>query len=73
MADEVAILNVRIPKALAEQLEARKKRWLVPTSAFVRDCVEQVLRREAASDAKGEFSDSPNTKHPAVLITKVGN
>jgi hypothetical protein len=50
-------------------LEKRKERWLVPTAAFVRECVEQALRREAEADAKGLFSDSPNTKFPPVLFT----
>ena len=59
-------LNIQIPQSLADQLAARRKRWLVSTSAFVRFCVEQELRREAAADAKGLFSDSPNTKFPPV-------
>jgi hypothetical protein len=48
-----------VPFATAEALAKRKERWLVPTAAFVRDCVEQALLREADADARGLFSDSP--------------
>ncbi len=59
-----------VPAEIAEALTTRKKRWLVPTASFVRYCVEQELRREAAADAKGLFSDSPHTKFPPVRIVQ---
>jgi hypothetical protein len=71
MSGENAVLNVRIPKSLADRLEARKKRWSVPTSAFVRFCIEDWLRIEDRADAKGLYSDSPNTIHPPVRVEDV--
>jgi len=40
---DTTILNVRIPKSLTEALAARRDRTLVPTSAFVRQVLEQAL------------------------------
>lgn len=35
------VLNIRIPKALAEKLASRKRLTEVPTAVFVRRCLEQ--------------------------------
>lgn len=55
---------------VAQTLATRKKRWGVPTSVFVNFCVGDWLRREADADAKGLFSDSPNTKFPPITIAQ---
>jgi hypothetical protein len=55
-----------VSPAIAECLAARAKRWLVPTSAFIRYCVETELMREAATDAKGGFCGSPSTTYDAI-------
>ena len=47
---DTTILNVRIPKSLAEQLAEHKKQTLVPTSAFVRQAIERELEH---SDGRG--------------------
>jgi hypothetical protein len=41
-----SILNVRIPKSLADRLEERKQKTLVPTSAWVRSLIEIALKAE---------------------------
>jgi len=63
-------LNVRITKSMADELAAHRKRTMVPTSAFVRRAIDELLHPtgsdamfEAAFEA-GEISEEMlNEKH----------